>query len=191
MRISRELMAEWQAGYGRNRLSELIPERDYTGLNQQAAQLRVWLPEQAKQALIELGNLEEVSMTVYLTEFFVTYLYGYHELLRMKATRKGLFEPLQSTSNRRSCAMEVRNPPEPDLGKNIFALKIFMPSKLKADLQQWANEAGVPLGQFVRMIICQHLFGKEFAPKEYTVIGDLDFLYACTWEDNLIPDFKE
>jgi len=70
MRISRDSMAEWQSGANGNRLSQFIPTRDYTGLNIQDDQLRIWLPECAKQALTELSELLGMRISVNVTSCF-------------------------------------------------------------------------------------------------------------------------
>ena len=55
--------------------------------------------------------------------------------------------------------------PLPEMGKSIFALKIFLSAKLKSGLQQRADKAQVPLGRFPRAMICAHLFGRDIGPK--------------------------
>ena len=55
--------------------------------------------------------------------------------------------------------------PMPEMGKNIFALKIFLPHTIKLGLQQRANVARVPLGRFMRSMICAHLFGRNVGVK--------------------------
>jgi hypothetical protein len=55
--------------------------------------------------------------------------------------------------------------PVPEMGKNIFALKIFLPAKLKSGLQLRAEKAQAPLGKFARAMICAHLFGRDVGPK--------------------------
>lgn len=175
MRIARDVLADWVPGAEEGPLSaNLIPVRDYSGLNVQDTQLRIWLPDGAKQALTEIGDREGASYTVYLTEFFATYLYGYHELLKMRDTRTGLYEP---DPGRGAEPVEDEAPPiedelgpeyddpEPEMGKNIFALKIFMPKKMKDGLQQRANRAHVPLGRFARALLCAHLFGRDVGPR--------------------------
>jgi hypothetical protein len=114
------------------RLSELIPARDYSNLNRQDYQLRVWLPDPAKRALEEICEIGEISMTVYLTEYFAAYLFGRHELLRMRSRGIGLYEPKPLTRYNKE---SVRGHEEPDLGKNIFALKIWVPEQLKEGLR--------------------------------------------------------
>ena len=169
MRISHSTMARLQLSTV-GRLSELIPPRDYSGLNQQDAQLRVWLPDSAKQALEELCEINEMSMTAYLTEYFSSYLFGQHEVMRMRASRSGLYEP---EPERRYCAMtplggeqDGDDEPEtlPDLGKNIFAVKIWVPEKIKDGLRSQAHRSQVPLGEFSRSLICAHLFGCHYWP---------------------------
>lgn len=139
MRISRSTVAGLEL-VSADGLTALIPQRDYSGLNQANSQLRVWLPEPAKLALEQACEIHDTSMTAYLTEYFAEYLYGHHELLLMRATSTGLYEP---KPEHRYCAMRAGGSTglsdddelaEPNLGKNIFPLKIFVPEKIKAGL---------------------------------------------------------
>lgn len=182
MRISRDAMAKFQPLSTDDRLKQHISNRDYSGLNKQDTQIRLWLPEAAKLALIDLAKFEDISITAYITEYFVTYLYGYHELLRMRQSCIGLYEPIPPMPNRRYCAMDVKPDPEPNLGKNIYALKIFIPNKIKQDLQRYADKAGVTLGYFARRVICAHLFGQYYGPSELIVISAEDARLANEWE---------
>jgi len=63
--------------------------------------------------------------------------------------------------------------PVPEMGKNIFALKIFLPAKMKSGLQQRADKAKAPLGKFARAMICAHLFGRDVGPKFLMATKDL------------------
>jgi len=193
MRISHSPMAGLQLSTV-GRLSELIPPRDYSGLNQQDAQLRVWLPDPAKQALEELCEINEMSMTAYLTEYFASYLFGHHEVMRMRASRSGLYEPEPES---RYCAMtpmggEQEDDDEPDtvpnLGKNIFALKIWVPGKIKTGLQFHAARAKLALGEFSRSLICAHLFGNEYWRWQLPTNMSNGSSIADTWERNPTDD---
>ena len=181
MRISRDRMAEWVPDTQGNRLSRLIPARNYDDLNHQEAQLRVWLPDAAKLALEEVAERAEISMTVYLTEYFATYLYGYHELLRMRETRSGLYEPSLSKYSMMGAGL-----PEvpPSLGKNIFALKIFIPEKIKQGLQAFATRSEFSLGEFTRGLICAHLFGREYGPMKLVALSADEALASNSWESS-------
>jgi hypothetical protein len=176
MRIAREVMAQWSPSSEATPLSDdLIPLRDYSSLSTQDEQMRLWLPDAARQALAEICERIDVSMTLYLTEFFASYLFGIHEVMRMRDDNIGLYE---AKNGQRKCAMKIISlepeqdelgsefdDPVPEMGKNIFALKIFLPHKIKDGLQYRANKAQVPLGRFARAMICAHLFGRDVPPK--------------------------
>lgn len=182
MRISRSTVAGLEV-LSAEGLSRLIPSRDYSGLNQADSQLRVWLPEPARLALDEIGKSLDITMTAYLTELFACHLYGYHEVLLMKASKAGLYE---TPPIRKACAMSVGMPSEPELvpnlGKNIFALKIWIPLKIKSGLQKESNRIGSSLGVFVRAKICSHLFGSDYAPPVLQNQGDACVIKALDWE---------
>jgi hypothetical protein len=174
MRIAREIMAHWGQSATDLALSDdLIPKRNYAGLNFQDEQLRIWLPDPAKIALIEICERLNMSITAYLTELFATYLYGVHEVMRMRDQQTGLYDTddLQflDADPFEGGHIEEDGPafdePEPEMGKNIFALKIFLPAKLKGGLQHRADRANAPLGKFTRAMICAHLFGRDVGPK--------------------------
>jgi hypothetical protein len=180
MRISRDQMAKWGSTDRQARLPDLIPERDYHGLNVQDVQLRIWLPDPAKIALMEICNRLGMSITAYLTELFATYLYGVHEVMRMRDQQTGLYSTddleLLDTAFYESEPVEDDDPEFdesiPEMGKNIFALKIFLSSKLKNGLQMRADKAQAPLGKFARAMICAHLFGRDIGPKYLMAINE-------------------
>lgn len=180
MRISRERVAEWELGNSGKELSSLIPPRDYSGMNLQDEQLRVWLPDPAKIGLEELCRRAETSMTVYLTEYFTEYIYGRHELLKMRENRSGVYEPSPLIKHNMERCSE---PPQPDLGKNIFALKIFIPTKIKHALQTLASRAQTNLGEFTRALICAHLFGRTHGPKRLLALTSHEESEANHWEN--------
>lgn len=174
MRIARELVAQWgEVADSASLSASLIPARDYVGLSSQDEQLRIWLPDPAKVALIEICNRLGVSLTAYLTELFAVYLYGIHEVLRMRDNQTGLYD-IEGAEIFVDCQAGDSDAddddsapfdePVPEMGKNIFALKIFLPSKLKIGLQRRADRASVSLGRFARAMICAHLFGRDVGP---------------------------
>lgn len=174
MRIAREMLNQWGGGEGPALSCDLIPPRDYSGLHIQDTEIRLWLPDQVKRALIEICEHLDVSITIYLTEFFATYLFGVHEIMRMRQNATGLYahgaaQPSGTKTGAEDETAEDQDTTEyddpiPELGKNIFSLKIFLPSPVKAGLQGRANLARVPLGRFARAMICAHVFGREVGP---------------------------
>ena len=181
MRIAREIMAHWGQSATDLELSDgLIPHRNYSGLNVQDEQLRIWLPDPAKIAMMEICNRLGMSITAYLTELFATYLYGVHEVMRMRDHQTGLYdtEDLQFLDvdpyedRQTEDDSTAFDEPVPEMGKNIFALKIFLPAKMKSGLQQRADKAQAPLGKFARAMICAHLFGRDVGPKYLMAINE-------------------
>lgn len=201
MRISKK---QWDYWNGRSETSVtcVVRGRDYTGLNVQDAQLRIWLPEPAKIALTEVVAREGTSTTGYLTELFAEYLYGYHELLRMRDQRLGIYEPLArerhgqadseiagaicgasdgNTGDKCYYNQEACRPDSDRLGKNIYAVKIFIASGIKQGLENRAKKIDSPLGELLRAIICQHLFGRDYGPDDYEVDA-AEVQSAIEWE---------
>lgn len=181
MRIAHEIVAHWGQSATNLELSDgLIPQRNYAGLNVQDEQLRIWLPDPAKIALMEICSRLGMSVTAYLTELFATYLYGVHEVMRMRDHQTGLYDTddmqFLDVDPHEDGQTEDDGPafdePVPEMGKNIFALKIFLPAKLKSGLQHRADKAQAPLGKFARAMICSHLFGRDVGPKFLIAINE-------------------
>ena len=143
-------------------------DRGIADLAAHAAELRLWLPSPLKSAMGECTDEMDVTAAKYLREFLVVYLYGAHELLRMKAERTGLYyvpPPPPSSDSFQSLASGIkfsRAPAVdyiPGLGKNIVPVKLHLHEKLKSDLKSLAMASGIPLGQFVREILASHFLG--------------------------------
>ncbi len=115
-----------------NKLNKLYEgDRGIYDLADNEAVLRLWLPVPLKtamdEAIVEMG----VTGAKYLREFFVVYLYGAHELLRMKAEKTGLYyepppAPYSGVRYSRAATVDCI----PGLGKNIVAAKIRFVSKM-------------------------------------------------------------
>jgi hypothetical protein len=178
MRIPSDRMAKWQ-GNGQSCLPELVFHRDYEELNIAHEQLRVWLPHPAKLAMEAISERRGISMTAHLTEYFVSYLYGYYELLKMRETGTGLYAPDRSKKSMMNACTPEKSP---NLGKNMFALKIFLPEKIKQGLQEQANKQQLSLGEFARALICAHLFGREYEPRKLMEISTHEKAVGHSWE---------
>lgn len=131
---------------------------------------------------MEICGRLNMSITAYLTELFATYLYGVHEVMRMRDLQRGLYDTddiqFLETDPYAGDQTEDESPafdePVPEMGKNIFALKIFLPAKLKIGLQQRADKAQAPLGKFARAMICAHLFGQDVGPQFLLATNESD-----------------
>jgi predicted DNA-binding protein len=170
----------------------IIADRGLHDLSKNDAELRVWLPEEGRAALDAIADRLDVVRAKYLREFLVTYLYGLHELLKMQTEQTGLYYvpppsnepplPLYSRARTEECI--------PGLGKNIVPLKLYLPQRMKEDLQTLGDRAGVPLSQFAREALVSHFFGQtlwldrlwKLSPEQERVVSE--------WEQGIRePDF--
>lgn len=177
-------------------MDQLIARPDILELHNNDAELRVWLPELCKKALDETVAHVQLTGSRYLRELFVIYLYGVHELMRMRAEKSGLYfdpPPPPPSPRDKNAVMYSRASGKdviPGLGKNIVALKIFLPQKIKDDLQGMADKAGIPLSQFVREILVSHFLGHTLWPERLRSWTPEEEEIALNWEQGKIePEF--
>lgn len=163
-------------------------DRGIDDLSVNEAVLRVWLPVPLKTAMDESLAEMGVSGAKYLREFFVVYLYGAHELLHMKAENTGLYH-VPPPVPRSGLAFFSRTAPYdciPSLGKNIVAIKIQIPRKIKGDLVLLASRAGVPPGQFTRELLVSHFLGHTVWPERIEVWAQDEEKIATDWENEIV-----
>ncbi|MDP2394351.1 MAG: hypothetical protein Q8M21_13955 [Methylococcaceae bacterium] len=146
-------------------------DRGIVCLHENDAELRLWFPEPLRMALNQTCRELDITESQYLREFLTVYLYGVHEILRMRADKTGLYfvpptpEPSPDSGIRYSKA--AMSEVIPGLGKNIIACKLRLPSKIKDGLQQLAGEREMPLGRFVREVLVQHFLGHTVWPDRF------------------------
>lgn len=70
----------------------------------------------------------------------------------------------------------------PGLGKNIIPVKLFLPNKIKSDLQKLADKAGIPLSTFVREILISHLLGHTLWQERLRSWSQEEELIGMKWE---------
>jgi hypothetical protein len=171
-------------------ITALVNDRGLRDLTDNSAVLRFWLPEVGRKALDQTIKNSGIVAAKYLREFFVVHLYGEHELLKMQATKEGLYyvpplKPLEHTSQRSSEEVLYSRAPSveciPGLGKNIFPFKIYLPQRVKDDLQGLADNTGIPLSQFIREILISHFFGQTFWPAKLKTWSEDQELIGEEW----------
>lgn len=174
-------------------MDQLIARPDILELHNNDAELRVWLPELCKKALDETVDFIQLTGSRYLRELFVIYLYGAHELMRMRSEKSGLYfepPPPPPGNNPPLFSRAAGKDVIPGLGKNIVALKIFLPQKIKNDLQVVADKAGIPLSQFVREILVSHFLGHTLWQERLRSWTQEEEEIAFKWEQGVIePEF--
>lgn len=151
-------------------------------LSKNDSQLRVYVPTTVYLALEDMTTTYCVDTSTYLREFFIVYLYGAHELERMRVDKSGLFyepppinEPNSSASDSVMFSRSAGNQLSDELGKNVEQIKIFLPIRIKTDLQTQADLAKLKLSHFVREILIAHLLGHAYL-KNQNIISKSDAL---------------
>ncbi len=156
-------------------VTQIVEHQGVEELHKNDAVLRFWLPEEAKQALDEVVQCNQTTASRYLRELFVVYLYGEHELQRMRQQATGLYyippPPEQMEMKEEEPVYpEVRDSIEKattvtvvsELGKSIVPIKLHLSRKIKEGLQAVADKAEMPLSTFVREVLISHLFGHTY-----------------------------
>lgn len=76
----------------------------------------------------------------------------------------------------------------PELGKNIFPLKLWIPQRLKKDLGLLAEHADLSLSAYLREIVIARLFGHGMLPMRPEMLKVADTSLAESWcEDGEVP----
>jgi len=132
--------------------------------------LKFWLPEPADQALKEFCDIADQSISEWLRQFFVVYAYGLLALTVLNERCPGFFR------TQRGIQFSLAAPEEPpgkkrvttywvpELGKNIVPIKVWIPARMKSDLQILADHAEIPLSQLAREIVISRLLGHGTLP---------------------------
>ena len=143
---------------------------DFSDFRTHDAALKFWLPEPAEQALTEFCGSADQSLSEWLRQFFVVYAYGLLALTILHERSPHFFRdgrgllysiatPQDPPGKKRVATYWV-----PELGKNVAPIKVWIPARLKADLQLLADHAEIPLSQFVREIVISRLLGHGMLP---------------------------
>lgn len=166
---------------------------DFSDFRTHDAALKFWLPEPAEQALTEFCGSADQSLSEWLRQFFVVYAYGLLALSALNERCPGFFRdrpPLRfsiAPPNDPPGKKRVYTYWVPELGKNIAPIKVWIPARMKADLQLLADHAEIPLSQFVREIVISRLLGHGTLPAR-PLLTRAEPTAADAWcEDQNVP----
>lgn len=182
---------EAQENTPRIRLKHLYQgDRGITDLYAKDAELRIWVPEPLNVAMKEVADRVDTPLSKYLREQLVVYLYGSHELLAMRDNRKGIYHPPPPPKPDNGIRFSRARVVDyiPGLGKNIVPLKLFVHEKMKADLQELADKAGIPLSQFVREVLVSHFLGHTVWPERNALWTREQQELAEGWESGNVEE---
>jgi len=143
-------------------------DRDYSGLLEQGdVAIKFWLPELMDTVLNELCCKFDTSRSDLIRQTLFTYLYGRYDLIGF-VERNDRHYQLNGTVrfSRAPRSPDTVSEPEPDImqdmGKNTEDLKVWIPVKMKQDIQILADKASISLSEMIREIIISTLFGHTY-----------------------------
>ncbi|TAN85940.1 MAG: hypothetical protein EPN14_00715 [Gallionella sp.] len=153
------------------RFEQLINDMgDFCDFRYHDVALKFWLPEAANEALEEIADRNGVSMSESLRQLFTTHCYGIYAYQVMIEAIPGIF---RESAPPMLSLRAVEPPPGkkrvdtywvPELGKNVIPVKVWIPKRMRHDLQLLADHIGIKLSQYVREIVIARLLGHGTLP---------------------------
>lgn len=159
------------------RFEDLVADMgDLSDLAKHDVALKFWLPEPVSVALGELGKLGGESRSEMLRRFLTQHCYGVYAVQVMTTVVPQIFKDPSPEMIR----FRIREPPPgkvrvdtywvPELGKNVAPIKVWVPSRLRRDLEALAAHVDITLSQYVREIVISRLLGHGTLPKRPQMI---------------------
>ena len=171
------------------KLQQLIEKMgDVTDLHNNDIAFKFWLPMPVFEALQEICDIDDVSQSVFFRNYLYNHCYGLYVIKQLLEDYPSLFKDDQVFY---SIAQEPTPPGKkkswtywvPELGKNIVPIKIWIPKRLRDDLQTLANHAEVKVSQYVREIIISRLLGHGMVPLRPEMFKAIATPEADKWTD--------
>ncbi len=170
------------------KLSELVEGMgNFNDLGKHDIAMKFWLPEPAFDALREMCSLNGDSISESLRQLFATHCYGIYAFQLMNKKKRGLFkDPEPIRYSRRA----IDTPPGkkrvytywvPELGKNVMPVKVWVPVRMRDDLQILATHVDVNLSQYVREIVIARLLGHGTLPFRPEMLISIPLPAADDW----------
>lgn len=170
------------------RFAQLVESMgDFSDLKVHDTALKFWLPEPATEAIMELCERNGESMSEALRQFFAQHCYGTYAFQIMNEAIPGLFrDPVPVKFSRAKAAVSsgqkrIETYWVPELGKNVIPIKVWIPARIKTDLQGLADHVGIKLSQYVREIVISRLLGHGTLPKRPEMMDALPLPSADDW----------
>jgi len=150
-----------------------MTDRNYSSLLERGdVAIKFWLPDLMGIILDQSCRFADTTRSDLIRQCLFMYLYGRHDLWGVYEMRDQYnYYDLHSPSR----VMFSRSPasrddsvaePEPDvmkdLGKNIEDLKVWIPCKMKEDIQVLADKADISLSAMIREILLSMLIGHTY-----------------------------
>ena len=167
---------------------------EFSDLATHDAAMKFWLPEPAFDAMREIASLSGESISETLRQFFAHHCYGIYAFQLMNRRMPGLFkDPGPVMFSRGSSTPPVGKKRVytywvPELGKNVMPIKVWVPTRLRGDLQLLADHMEMNLSQYVREIVISRLLGHGTLPSRPGMLDASPLPAAQDWcDDKTVP----
>jgi hypothetical protein len=160
---------------------------DFSDLGNHDTAMKFWLPEPALEALKEISNLNGDSVSEALRQFFAHHCYGIYAFQMMNAKIPGIFKdpgPImfsRGPSNDPVGKKRVHTYWVPELGKNVMPIKVWVPARIRNDLQLLATHVELNLSQYAREIVISRLLGHGTLPYRPEMLAAIPLPAAHDW----------
>ncbi|MBT3725221.1 MAG: hypothetical protein HOM14_10225 [Gammaproteobacteria bacterium] len=176
-------------------LQQLVEDMgDMADLCENDVALKFWLPEPVDEATKELKDLFDITLSRMLRQFLITHCYGIYAYEWLKDKYPDKF--IEGFGSARFSRRPSKEPVKirvttywvPELGKNIRAIKLWIPSRLKEDLTILAQHAGLSTSNYVREIVISRTLGHGTLPMRPEMMQYKSTSQAEDWnEDREVP----
>lgn len=164
---------------------------DYSDLKQHDVSVKFWIPEPAAIALKEIKRLRSESLNETLLIFLLGHCYGFYFQQQLLHKHPEIYRDPDvmadvrfSNRQRPDGSREPKRVPVyfvPELGKNIFPIKLWIPQRLKDDLQKLAQHVNLTLSEYLREIVISRVFGHGMLPMRPQMLEVEDKSLADAW----------
>lgn len=178
------------------RFAALVAEMgDFREFAENDVAIKFWVPEPLAEALEDLRERDGVSMSQLIRQYLIVHCYGLYAIRLMLEADPHLFKDREVDSEIR---FSRATPPDnkkrvdtyfvPELGKNVAPFKLWIPKRLRDDLQILADHVGLKLSQYLREIIISRLLGHGTLPLRPEMLRASPTPAADDWaEDRDVP----
>lgn len=133
--------------------------RNYEELDECDVALKFWMPESVEKKIGEMSSVQNTSASDLVRQILFIHLYGRYDLFGLIERKCSTFMLCRPVMYSRSAAVVDPDAPAVPVEKSIADFKVWIPAKMKADIQVLAQKAGKKPSLYVREVIVTHLFG--------------------------------
>lgn len=167
---------------------------DFSDLSKHDVAFKFWIPESVEQALDEMSDRVELSNSEFLRQFLAIHCYGLYAFLAMqdsnprmfRDSRDGIKFSRSAPSGKRIDTYWVA-----ELGKNVAPIKIWIPSRLRRDLEILAKHVGLTPSNYVREIVISRLLGHGMLPKRPEMFEAFPTADTDNWCEDREVEWRE